>query len=65
MCEHLDDGETVSGTRIERQREEKTRRSEGGVGGGGREGGCRWGGGRGHYITAAVADINTPPPHPP
>lgn len=37
MCEHLDDGETVSGTKIERQREEKTRLGEGGVGG--REGG--------------------------
>lgn len=42
MCEHLEDGETVSGW------------GEGGVGG-------REGGGPGHYIIAAVADINNTP----
>lgn len=65
MCEHPDDGETVRGTKIERQREEKTRRGEGGEGGeGGREGGRGAVGGVGvEAITSPLQWLTlTPPP---
>lgn len=58
MC---DDGETVSGTKIERQRDEKTRRGEGGVGGKEAVGGVG-----AEAITSPLQwlTLTTPPPAP-